>query len=155
MAQLSQKQHVISLKFRFFEKATKIWPIFHSFFFWHCLAVSNYIWKMGQLVVAFSKYLNFMNYYNDWIRNWKDFLIFLEQYEMELTIYFLFCLLSGAHRPHCPKATKLTYVWCNLKKNPIPLKMMHEQKYKACLSQSISATKTKKWWFHFLKLPNY
>ena len=86
-------------------------------FFWHYLAVSNYKWKMGQLVVAFSKYLNFMNYYNDWIRNWKDFLIFLEQYEMELTIYFLFCLLSGAHRPHCPKATKLTYVWCNLKKN--------------------------------------
>ena len=37
---------------------------------------------------------------------------------MELTIFCLFfCLLSGAHRPHCPKATKLTYVWCNLKKN--------------------------------------
>lgn len=30
--------------------------------------------------------------------------------------FSFFCLLSGAHRPHCPKATKLTYVWCNLKK---------------------------------------
>ena len=77
---------------------------------------------------------------------------------MELTIFCLFfCLLSGAHRPHCPKATKLTYVWCNLKKKPIQLKMMHEQKKcKACLSQSISATKKQRSGdFIFLKLPNY
>jgi hypothetical protein len=36
--------------------------------------------------------------------------------------------LSGAHQPHCPKATKLTNVWCNLKKNTIQLKMMHDNK---------------------------
>ena len=71
---------------------------------------------------------------------------------MELTIFFFFCLLSGAHRPHCPKATKLTYVWCNLKKKPIPLKMMHEQKYKACLSQSISATKNKEMVISFFEI---
>ena len=78
---------------------------------------------------------------------------------MELTIFCLFfCLLSGAHRPHCPKATKLTYVWYNFQKKPIQLKMMHEQKkYKACLSQSISATKKNKEMVisFFVKLPNY
>ena len=60
MAQLSQKQHVISLKFRYSEEATKMWPIFHSFFDITCYVVSNYKWKMGQLFVAFSEYLNFM-----------------------------------------------------------------------------------------------
>ena len=28
-------------------------------FFWHYLVASNYEWKMGQIVVAFSEYLNF------------------------------------------------------------------------------------------------
>lgn len=78
-------------------------------------------------------------------------MIFLEQYETELTIFF--CLLSGAHRPHCPKATKLTHVWCNLKKQTIQLlKMMHEQRYKACLSQSISATKNKEMVISFFEI---
>ena len=43
------------LKFRYCEKATKIWPIFHSFFF--------DISQQHQLISgrwAFSKYLNFM-----------------------------------------------------------------------------------------------
>ena len=64
---------------------------------------------------------------------------------MELTIFCLFfCLLSGAHRPHCPKATKLTYVWCNLKKKPIQLKMMHEQKKIQSLSQPVNFSNKKK-----------
>ena len=28
-------------------------------FFWHYLVASNYKWKMGQIFVAFSEYLNF------------------------------------------------------------------------------------------------
>ena len=45
------------LKFRYSEKATKISSIFQ--FFWHYLVASNYKWKMGQIFVAFSEYLNF------------------------------------------------------------------------------------------------
>ena len=46
------------------------------------------------------------------------------------------------------------------KKKPIQLKMMHEQKYKACLSQSISATKNKRngdfiFWNHQIINKNY
>ena len=46
------------VKFRYYEKAAQIWPIFH-FFFCHYLVSSNYEWKMGQIVVAFSEYLTF------------------------------------------------------------------------------------------------
>ena len=42
-------------KFRYSEKATKIWLIFH----WHSLVESNYKWKMGQICVALSEYLIF------------------------------------------------------------------------------------------------
>ena len=45
-------------KFRYSEKATKSWSIFLSFL--HYLVTSNYnYWKMGQMFVAFSEYLNF------------------------------------------------------------------------------------------------
>ena len=47
------------LKFRYSEKATKIWPICIPLFFWHYLVTSNNKWKMGQNFVAFSEYLNF------------------------------------------------------------------------------------------------
>ena len=48
------------LKFRYSEKATKIWPIF--FFGIMYLVALNYNWKMGQTFVAFSEYLNFMKF---------------------------------------------------------------------------------------------
>ena len=46
------------LKFRYSEKTTNIWPIFHSFF-WQPFAASNHKWKMRQIFVASSEYLNF------------------------------------------------------------------------------------------------
>ena len=49
---LVQKKIIMILKLRYSEKATKIWPIFHSL-------ASNYKEKMGHNFVVFSEYLNF------------------------------------------------------------------------------------------------
>ena len=48
---------ILRLKFRYSEKATKIGP--SSTGFWHYFVASNESWKMGQIFVAFSEYLNF------------------------------------------------------------------------------------------------
>ena len=130
-------------------------PIFHSFF--------DITW---QFQIINGKWANLLwpsqNIWTLWIITTieseigRTFWFFLEQYEMELTIFFFFfCLLSGAHRPHCPKATKLTYVWCNLKKNLYHSKWCMNKNTKPVSASQFQQQKTKKWWFHFLKLPNY
>ena len=48
------KNQSLGLKFRYSEKANKIWPIF---FFWHYLVASNYKWKIGQIFVAFILFI--------------------------------------------------------------------------------------------------
>ena len=127
-------------------------------FFWHYLEVSNYKWEMGHLLWPSQ------NIRTLWLLHWfnkrlEGFLDFLEKYEMELTIYFIFfssSLLSGAHRPHCPKATKLTYVWCNLKKN---YTTQNDAWTKIqSLSQPVNFSNKKKQRngnFVFMKLPTY
>ena len=115
---------------------------------------------MGQVFVAFSELLNLVIYcYNDWIRNWKDFLILFFRAIWNGVNYFLFIFLfiiwcSSTTLSKSYKATKLTYVWCNLKKT-IQLKMMHEQKKIQSLSQPVNFSNkknTKKWWFHFFEI---
>ena len=44
------RENIIPIKFRYSEKATKIWPIFHSFFDIMYLVASNNKWKMGGLL---------------------------------------------------------------------------------------------------------
>ena len=44
---------IVCLKFRCYEKATKVCPIFHLSF------DSAKNWKMGETFVAFSEYMNF------------------------------------------------------------------------------------------------
>ena len=51
------KLHLV--KFIYSEKATKIWHTFHSLFEITYIVASNYMWKMGQVFVPFSEYLNF------------------------------------------------------------------------------------------------
>ena len=74
MAQLRQKQDVISLKFRCSEKVTKIWPIFHSFFdiTWK-FQIINGKWAIFCGLLRISEHYD---YYIDLIKDWKDFLIF-------------------------------------------------------------------------------
>ena len=121
-----------------FWEGHKIWPIFLSFL---TLLNSNYkwakflwpsqdMWTLWYLLQRLNQKLEGLFDFFRAIWNGVNY------------FFFLFCLLSGAHRPHCPKATKLTYVWCNFKKNLYNSKWcMNKKKYKACLSQSISATK--------------
>ena len=52
--------HHAWVKFRYSEKATQIWSIFFFLFDITYLISSNYKWKMGQIFVAFSEYLNFI-----------------------------------------------------------------------------------------------
>ena len=46
----------MAVKVRYSEKATTIWPISHLF---DATKMSNYKWKTGKIVVAFSEYLKF------------------------------------------------------------------------------------------------
>ena len=116
-------------------------------FFWHYLEVSNYKWEMGHLLWPSQ------NIRTLWLLHWfnkrlEGFLDFLEKYEMELTIYFFFFLLLYylVLIDHTVQKLQNLRMYGVILKKTIQLKMMHEQKYKACLSQSISATKkTKKW----------
>ena len=51
-----------SIKFTYSEKASKIWPILHSFFDIKYVVPSDYQCNMGQIFVAFLEYLNFADF---------------------------------------------------------------------------------------------
>ena len=54
-------------------------------FFWHCLVASNYNWKMGQIFVAFSEYLNFTSI--RWLIHRFEFSFFLGKTKQAIWIY--------------------------------------------------------------------
>ena len=48
-----------NLKFRYSEKTTKVWPIFHLQSKATKLHMSKKEWKIGQIFEAFSEFMNF------------------------------------------------------------------------------------------------
>jgi len=139
-----------------FWEGHKIWPIFLSFL---TLLNSNYKWAKflwpSQDMWTLWYLLQRLN------QKLEQLFDFVEQYEMELTIFCLFFLFVYYLVLIDHTVQKLQ----NLHMYGVILKKTYttqndawtKKKYKACLSQSISATKKtqRNGDFIFLKLPNY
>ena len=84
---LSIKVQLWAFKFQIFWENQNILAHLHLFY-WHYFIASNHMWKMGQILVALLEYLNFNEYY-------IEFIFPSERRNTEFEISASFSLLNG------------------------------------------------------------